>query len=117
VLKTQICVTRPQCVKEEIPTADIHHRLQRVYGDVCLGASSVRRWVKHFKDGNMSIQDQPRSVRPHKASTEPNKKRVDEIIKEDRRFTLDAVATKLGIGHNAVQETIGSLGYRKFVPV
>jgi hypothetical protein len=22
-------------VKEEIPTADIHHRLQRVYGDVC----------------------------------------------------------------------------------
>jgi hypothetical protein len=28
--------------KEEIPTADIHHRLQRVYGDVCMGASSVR---------------------------------------------------------------------------
>ena len=28
-------------VKEEIPTADIHHRLQRVYGDVCMGASSV----------------------------------------------------------------------------
>jgi len=30
-------------VKEEIPTGDIHHRLQRVYGDVCRGASSVRR--------------------------------------------------------------------------
>jgi len=29
-------------VKEEIPTANIHHRLQRVYGDVCMGASSVR---------------------------------------------------------------------------
>jgi len=27
--------------------------------------------------------------------------------------TLDAVATKLGTGHNAVQEMIGSLGYRK----
>jgi hypothetical protein len=35
-------------VKEEIPAADIHHKLQRGYGDVCLGASSVRRWVKHF---------------------------------------------------------------------
>jgi len=46
-------------VKEEIPTADIHHRLQYVYGDVCMGASSVRRCLKHFKDGNMSIQDQP----------------------------------------------------------
>ena len=26
-------------------------RLQRAYGSVCMGASSVRRWVKHFKDG------------------------------------------------------------------
>jgi len=51
-------------VKEEIPAADIHRRLQRVYGDVCRGASSVRRGVKHFKDGNTSIEDQPRSGRP-----------------------------------------------------
>ena len=28
-------------------------------------------------------------------------------------MTLDTVATKLGIGHNAVQEMIGSLGYQK----
>ena len=38
-------------VKEEIPVAEIHQRLQRAYGRVCMGASSVRRWVKHFKDG------------------------------------------------------------------
>ena len=49
-------------VKEEIPAADIHHRLQRVYGDVYMGASSVRRWVKHFKEGNTSIQDHPRKI-------------------------------------------------------
>ena len=91
-------------VKEEIPAADIHHRLQCVYGGVCMGASSVRRWVKLFKDGNMSIQDQPHSGRPRKASAEPNKNRDDEIIKEDRRVMLEATATKLGIGHNAVQE-------------
>ena len=38
-------------VKEEIPAAEIHQRLQRAYGSVCMGASSVRRWVKDFKDG------------------------------------------------------------------
>ena len=38
-------------VKEEIPAAEIHQRLQRAYGSVCMGASSVRSWVKHFKDG------------------------------------------------------------------
>jgi len=37
----------------------------------------------------------------------------DKIIKDDRLVTLDAIATKLGIGHNAVQEVIGRLGYRK----
>ena len=40
-------------VKEEIPAAEIHQRLQRSYGSVCMGANSVRRWVKHFKDGNI----------------------------------------------------------------
>jgi len=48
-------------VKEEIPAAEIHQRLHRAYGSVRMGANSVRRWVKHFKDGNTSIQDQPRS--------------------------------------------------------
>ena len=37
--------------KEEMPAAEIHQRLQRAYGSVCMGASSVRRWVKYFKDG------------------------------------------------------------------
>jgi len=46
-------------VKEKIPAAEIHQRLQRAYGSVCMGTSSVRRWVKHFKDGNMSILEQP----------------------------------------------------------
>ena len=35
------CAVIEFLVEEEIPAADIHHRLQRVYGDVCMGASSV----------------------------------------------------------------------------
>jgi hypothetical protein len=35
-------------VKEEIPTADIHHRVQLVYGCVCKGASSVNMMGKAF---------------------------------------------------------------------
>ena len=88
-------------VKEEIPAAEIHQRLQHAYGSVCMGAGSVRRWVKPFKDGNTSIQDQPRSGRPRTTSTERNKERVDTI------------ARTLGLGHSAVQEMIESLGYRK----
>lgn len=58
-------------VKEEIPTAEIHRR--HAYGDECMGASSVRRWVKTFKDGHMCIQNQPRSGRFRTASTQCSK--------------------------------------------
>ena len=40
-------------VKEEIPAAEIHQRLQCAYGSVCMGANSVQRWVKLFKTGKM----------------------------------------------------------------
>jgi len=88
-------------------------RDQHAYGNVCMGASSVRRWVKHFKDGNTSIQDQLRSGHPRTALTERNKERVDEIIQDNRRVTVDTRARTLGIGHCAVQEMIESVGYRK----
>jgi len=55
-----------------------------------MGASSVRRWVKHFKDGNTNIKDQPRSGHPRTASTEPNKERVGDIIKEEIIKMCDA---------------------------
>jgi histone-lysine N-methyltransferase SETMAR len=73
-----------------------------------MGASSVQRWAKHFKDGNTSIEDEPRSGRPQTASTERNKKRVDEIIQDNRHVTVNTIARKLGIGHSAVQEMIES---------
>ena len=69
--------------------------------------------MKHFKDENTSIQNQPRSGRPRTASTERNNERVDEIIQDDRRVTVDTIARTLGIGHYSVQEMIGNLGYRK----
>jgi len=35
------CAVIEFLVKEEIPAAEIHHRLHCVYGDVCMGAGSV----------------------------------------------------------------------------
>jgi len=53
------------------------------------------------------------SGRPRTASIECNKERVDEVIQDDRRVTVDTIARTLGIAHSAVQEMIESLGYRK----
>jgi hypothetical protein len=47
-------------VKEGNSAGVVYERLLGVYGDVFMGASSVRGWVKHFKDGNKDIANQPR---------------------------------------------------------
>jgi hypothetical protein len=50
-------------VEEGNSAGVIYERLRGVYGDVCMGVSSVRRWVKHFKDGYTDITNQPRCGR------------------------------------------------------
>jgi transposase len=74
-------------VKEGNSAGVIYERLRAVYGDVCMGASSVRRWVKYFKDGNTDIADQPRCGRSRTAATERKKQKVDKLIRQDRRKT------------------------------
>jgi transposase len=65
-------------VKEGNSAGVICERLRGVSGDVCMGTSSVRRWVKHFKDGNTDIADQPLCGRQRTAAAERNKQNVDD---------------------------------------
>jgi hypothetical protein len=96
-------------VKEGNSTGVIYERLYSVYGDVCMGVSSVGRWVKHFKDGNTDIADQTGCGRLRTAATERNKQKVDELIRQDRRITEWS-----RVWHHAVQQMMEILGYRKF---
>jgi transposase len=90
-------------VKEGNSVGVIYERLRGVSRDVCMGASSVRRWLKHFKDGNTDIADQPRCGRPRTAATESNKQKVDELIRQDRRITVRGIAGQLRVGHQTVR--------------
>jgi hypothetical protein len=74
------------------------------------GCYSVRRWVKHFKDGNTDIADQPRCGRPRTAATERNNQKVDEFVRKNRRITVRETAARLGVGHHGVQEMKEILG-------
>jgi transposase len=89
----------------------IYERLCVVYGDACMGASSVRRWVEHFKDGNTDFANQPRCGRPRSAATERSKEN-DELIRQDRKITVRETSAQLGVGHHTVQ-MMEILGYRK----
>jgi hypothetical protein len=72
--------------------------------------------VKHFKDRNTDIADQPRCGRPRTAATERNKQKVDVLIRQDRRIRVREIATQLGVVHHAVQEIMEILDIGSFVP-
>jgi len=42
---------------EKFPAIENHRRMQAVYGDQCVDVSTVRRWVKRFKDGELGQAD------------------------------------------------------------
>jgi len=42
---------------EEVPPVEIHGRMQAVYGDQCVDVSTVRCWVRRFKDGELGQAD------------------------------------------------------------
>jgi transposase len=75
VMSFRQCAVIEFLVKEGNSAGIIYKRLHGVYGDACMGASSVRRWVKHFEDGNTDFADQPRCGRPRSAATERNKQK------------------------------------------
>ncbi|GFN88344.1 arylsulfatase b [Plakobranchus ocellatus] len=55
------------------------------YGEHTMSMTQVYQWCSWFKDGQTSLQDEPRSGRPNTANNDWNTVRVDELIKVDRR--------------------------------
>ena len=38
---------------EKVPSIEIHRRMQAVHGDQCIDVSTVRCWIRRFKDGEL----------------------------------------------------------------
>jgi len=41
----------------KVPPIEIHRQMQAVYGDECVDMSTVRRWVRQFKDGELGFKN------------------------------------------------------------
>ncbi|GFQ66084.1 histone-lysine N-methyltransferase SETMAR [Trichonephila clavata] len=74
----------------------------------------VRRWCRTFSDGRQQVEDIPRAGRTRTATTDANVGKVDDMIRANRRITIDEVAEELGISHERAQNIIHDiLRYRK----
>jgi len=75
---------------ENITPAEIHHRLQAVYGENTVYRTTVNCWAIKFREcepDRANIVDQPHSGRPVSLTDDKHLKQVDELIKHDRHIT------------------------------
>jgi hypothetical protein len=70
--------------------------------------------MKKFKGGETSNEDKPRSGRPSTATTDMNHRRVDKLIRSERRATLRELATHLDCVHNAVKKWVYNSAHLNF---
>ncbi|PNF29267.1 hypothetical protein B7P43_G10488 [Cryptotermes secundus] len=65
--------------------------LKTAYKDDAMGKTQVFEWFSRFKRGEMSTDDKPHSGRPSTARTHENVEKIRDIIKEDRRRTIEEI--------------------------
>ena len=82
--------------------SNIHERMTAVYGDSAPSRTMVFKWARRFKDGQLNIEDSPRSGRPISATDEKNIKAIENLVVEDRRITIQEIAEILGISSGTV---------------
>jgi hypothetical protein len=64
-----------------------------------LSRKAVHNWVEKFSQGRSKVAGDARPSRPVEIVTEVTVQRVEELIRADRRITIDSVATARGCSH------------------
>ena len=83
---------------------EIRHDLHKVYGDSCLANSAFSKWIRRFKDGRESTEDDKHTGRPVTITTEKKVAEIQEFILEDRRVTVETVARHFDISYGTAQD-------------
>ena len=68
-----------------------------MYGSSALSYAQVEFWVRGFKRGRTSLEDEARSGRPLEATDEEMCKKVRDLVYSYRRIQMEEIAQAFGI--------------------
>jgi hypothetical protein len=71
-----------------------------------LGQTQTYDWFNRFKNGRTSVDDDERSWRPSTGTTPKNVAKVSEVIREDRRRTIQDVCNILVLSYGTCQRIL-----------
>jgi len=96
---------------KDMAAKDFHKEMLPMYGEHCLSRQAVHNFVQKFSEGRTTIKDEHRVGRPVEIATPATLEHVEDIIRADRRVTIDAVVTDIGCSHghvyNMMHERLG----------
>ncbi|UYV73896.1 hypothetical protein LAZ67_11001326 [Cordylochernes scorpioides] len=83
------------CLRLGKNATETFQMLQKAFNDDCISRSQYGKWHKAFKEGREEVADEPRSGRPTTARTDENVDRVLEVLRTDRRLSIQQIANTL----------------------
>ena len=93
------------CFKLGKTATECYEMLKTAFGEQAMGRSQTFQWFTRFKAGRRSIDDE-RSGRPVYSSTPEMIERELQIIREDRRRTIDEFSMLVGISHGTCHKIL-----------
>ena len=88
--------------KKGFTTKQIKEELDLVHGDSAPCFATVHNWVRRFKAGQESLEDDPDVGRPKTAVTDESINLVEKIVLSDRRLKVKEIAEKSGLSYGTV---------------
>jgi hypothetical protein len=94
--------------------SEIYEMLKEGFGEEAMTRAWVFFWTKEFLNGWESVEGELRSGRPVKVRTDENIKRIEELVRSDRRFGVRDISARLNIARETVRKIlVENLGMTK----
>ena len=88
--------------------------LEQMYGREAVSRKCVYKWfIKRFREGKETIEDDLRSGRPSTSTTPEMIEKMRQMLGQDRRLMLRLTAEQLGISKDTAHILRDDLGKRK----
>ena len=93
-------------IRLNIDSRQIFNELCGIYGPQTISIRTVFRWVKAFKAGKFSVEDDTCPGRPKTSVTKDNITAVKIVVEQDARLSVKDIASCTGISEGRVQTSL-----------
>jgi len=88
--------------KRQLPDFECYNEMRGCFGDNSPSLRTIQRWYLQFRRGVLTLEDDPRSGRPHEAVTQNNIDAIRKLIEQDRHISYRMIEHILKISASAV---------------